>query len=625
MEPGDRKRKPLECQAVFDIETSNWDTFVLGAILWADGTYREYSWRGEGQLRMAEDLLLTPGTLWAHNGGLFDAKWLADRCLELECPFDMVRSGSRIVRLKAGACEVLDSFALAKVSLADLSADLSEKKIATGLKCRPKSRGGCGEDCGGYCAIKRRMPDREWRLLRRYLRRDCEALMASLKRLEEWAAAPSVDLDLSATVGASAWRSARRTLELPDAELTWGQHRFARKAYFGGRVEVFRPRSDAGHEYDVCQMYPWALRSIRVPWGPARNVWLGKASKALDRAIAGKGAAIVKATVVVPECHLPPLPLRRHDRIWYPTGRFVGVWTSIELARAIECGVQVEPTQALVWDETEKPFAPWIDKLHELREGAPGGKKGPLGTFCKFLANSLTGKFGAKPVGQRIVTRPEDMLTCECEGRGQPGFSCDGSCGAFVPLDKAGQICAVTRWHLSPECHVAWSAHITSAARVEWHRMALSKAGGWDCVYCDTDSLFCERERTRRIGSLLGQWEWKGAYEAFECEAPKLYRYRRAERWNVKAKGLELPKVRASDPLRGDRLDDTWAAITSGVAMPSRGIWGLSKGAASGQFFKRRPESDGRQVSQGWGDRVLEPGASVTRARSFAEIVREVG
>ena len=617
--PGDRKRKALEVSAVFDIETHDWDQFVLGAILWADGTYREYSWRGDGQRRMAEDLLLTQGTIWAHNGGLFDAKWLADQCLAIECPFDMIRSGSRIVRLKAGAGEFLDSYALAKISLADLSADLSEKKIATGLRCR------CGEACGGYCSIKRRMPDREWRLLRRYLRQDCEALLASLLRLEDWASQPDVDLDLSATVGASAWRSARRTLELPDAELTWGQHRFARRAYFGGRVEVFKPQSTSGHEYDVCSMYPWALSRIAVPWGTARTVWTSRAERALSDAIAGDGAAIVRATVEVPECHIPPLPIRRHDRIWYPHGRFTGTWTALELALAMAVGVQVEPIQALVWRETRRPFAPWIARLFMLREEAPGGKKGPIGTFCKFLANSLTGKFGANPVGERIVTRPEDdVLTCECEERGTVGFSCDGSCGAYRALDKAGLIYAVTRWHLSAECHVAWAAHITSAARVEWHRQATSKAGGMDCVYCDTDSLFCERARTRRIGSALGHWEWKGQYAAFECHAPKLYRYRRGERWAVKAKGLELPKIRRDDPLADDRLDDVWAQIAAGISLPSRGIWGLSKGAASGVFFKKK-EDAARKVSRGYGDRVLESGATTTRARSFKEIKEAVG
>jgi hypothetical protein len=598
---------------VFDIETEDWDRFVVGGILWGDGTYRSYSWRGDEQPRMACDLLSTPGTIWAHNGGLFDAKWLLDWCLRLEVPFQVTPSGPRIVRLKAGACEVLDSFALTKISLADLSQGLKLHKVATGLPCV------CKEDCGGYCSIKRRMPDNLWRRLLSYLRRDCESLFAALEKLEEWAAKPEVDLDLTATVGGAAFRSAQRKLDFPDASLTWGQHMFARRSYFGGRTQEFRPLSDRGFEYDVVSMYPSQLAKTAVPWGTPGQLWAAKATRAFDRRAPG----CYMANVCVPAMHLPPLPIRRDNRIWYPTGRFAGVWTTVELAYAEGLGVEVDVVQALVWPESRKPFGPWIRRLFALREGAPGGKSGPIGTTVKFLLNSLTGKFGSKPISAAIVSRPDDLRPCQCSGRGLPGFACDGACGAYRPMDEAGQICKALRWHLGPECHVEWSAFLTSAARVEWHREATSVNDGWDLVYCDTDSMFCERPRTRHVGEKLGSWEFKGKYEKFECRAPKTYSYWREGKCKVRAKGIALPRIRKDDPLSSDRHSDAWAMIVNEIALPKPGIIGLAKGAKEGVFFRR--ETMARTAKVGYGDRILEPGSEVTRARTFAEVLNEVG
>lgn len=597
------ERKGIEVQAVFDIETSEWDQFVVGAILWADGTYREFWWRSEEEL--AKAILLTPGAVWAHNGGLFDAKWLMDLCLKLDVPFVARRAGGRVVALEAGACTVYDSFALSHVKLSDLSAGLAEHKIETGLPCK------CGEDCGGYCAIRRDMPAELRRKLSLYLRRDCEALLASLVRLEEWAASATVDLDLRATVGSSAYRTAKRSLELPDAALSWSDHAFARRAYFGGRVHVFRPLSELCQEYDVVQMYPWALSQTWLPWGEPERVYARQAARAYE----SDRCAIVFARVDVPDCHVPPLPVRADDRIWYPTGRFQGTWTAAELRYAEHLGVEVEPIQALVWEERRRPFAGWIDRLHELRVGAPGGKGGPLGTFCKFVANSMIGKFGTKPRGQVVEADPEDVKPCTCG----PGARCSGECGAHVAINEDFRIYSKTTLRLGPECHVEWAAHCLTTARIEWHRQAISGGnGGFDLCYCDTDSLYCEAPRTRRIGSKFGNWEHKGPAHHFEALAPKLYKYDRDDRLVVKSKGVTAPKISKDDPLADDRRADFWAALCAGADIPRVGIWGLSRGAKAGQFFRK--ETGARSAKQGFGDRILEAGSKYTRACTIEEV-----
>jgi len=605
--------REIAIDAVFDIETQEWDKFVVGGLLYADGTYREYAWgkrrrslgMAGGERALVEAILAVKGTVWAHNGGAFDAKWLCDWIVRLGIPgAELIRSGSRIVRLKVGECTVLDSYALVKISLADFGAsdDGAPQKQKTGLPCV------CGGDCAGYCSIRRGMSDAHWRALRRYLRADCASLFASLRRLQEWARAE--ELDLGATVGSSAYRHARRTLALPDADLRWGEHGFVRRAYFGGRVQVFRPESEAGWEYDVVSMYPSRLAFCGVPVGGHRQLVGRQAVAAFARDEPGAYAC----RVAVPECHVPPLPFRHLDRVAYPWGTFVGTWMLSELRRAIECGVTVEPVQAIVWERREPIFRPWIDRLFALRAGAPGGRKGPLGTFLKFYLNSLTGKFGARPEGSKIrfLTGDEDIKPCQCRDPGR----CDGRCGAGLPLDDAGRIVEEKHYRLGPECHVEWSAQLTAEARAEWHRQACSggPAGELALVYCDTDSLYSERELVRAIGSELGQWECGGPYAGFEARAPKVYKCVQGEKIKLRAKGISVP--RTADPVR---LAATWSAIQAGEAMPSHGIVGLMRGAAGGRMFRR--DDSARHVQRGFGDRILEPGARWTRAPHVSEVV----
>jgi hypothetical protein len=264
------------------------------------------------------------------------------------------------------------------------------------------------------------------------------------------------------------------------------------------------------------------------------------------------------------------------------------MWTGLDLRYAETCGVRVlAVSEALTWPETRKVFAPWIDKLWQLRYSAEGGKSGAFGTFLKFYMNSLSGKLGMRPDSLGYVINPSEVKR------------------AYVPLGDGiylyekpavrevdGKVVAGM-----PCCHVEWAAYVTSWARIEWHRQAT--AGADDLVYGDTDSVFTLGERHHNVGDRIGQWQAKGKWTWFSAIAPTFYcdlpeaADGQTDGFKVRSKG-----VRAKGP-------DDWRALFQRDFHAFQ--WNASEGfrsaARRGTLF--RETTMRRRIRRGTGDRIL--------------------
>jgi hypothetical protein len=324
---------------------------------------------------------------------------------------------------------------------------------------------------------------------------------------------------------------------------------------------------------------------------------------------------IYSATVCMPRMHICALPVRTRDRVIYPYGEFTGAWCLPELEYAEELGAEITVRQALVWPRAEVLFKPWIDKMWDLRFNAPGGKKSAMGTFLKFYMNSLTGKFGSRPIMERYIINPKEELACRCTG------PCDGACGAHKRIDDAGYIVSQKTWRIDACGHVEWSAYLTSHARVEWLKQALSKGReGINCVYGDTDSIFTDLPLERHLGDGLGEWESKGEYRDFRCKAPKCYSFERAGRPKILAKGvsLELPKQAPGEVL-DSALRYATRRLFRGDKFATGAIRGFKAGAAAMKFFAK--ETRTRSVNVGYGDRILEPVLGITFPQEYDPVI----
>jgi hypothetical protein len=605
---------------VFDLETENWDKYVVGGCLTSGandepGEYKDF--RFEQESDAVDYLFGLWGDVWSHNGGIFDNKWALDHANARGLSCRAIPAGARIVELRIGKnLRLLDSKALTKISLEDLTKGQDVAKEKLELPCV------CGEACGGYCSIRRDMPTEHWGRVRDYLKADCYSLFGAMQKVRRFAL--QANLDLGITVGSAAWACASRWLKLPKADLGKDDHEFARKGYFGGRVHKGKDFSGEGFEADVSSMYPSRLATKPVP--------IGESTRHIDERNSGLSYAaglpgIYRVAVKVPETHLPVLPVRGTERVYYPFGEFEGTWTRPELEYAVSQGTKIEAfRQALVWPESKVLFAEWVEAMFALRANAPGGKSGPIGTFLKYILNSLTGKFGARADNETVELNPPELRACYCTLEDlDSGGKC--FCGAHAPYGDSPSVFLARRWRLASCAHIEWAGYLTAEARVEWHRQAVSSGdGGRDVVYGDTDSLFTEIRRLRAEGKNLGEWEFKGTYRNLQVVAPKVYWFERGEELNVRGKGLRLGLARSDAPL-GER--NSKAQRARGRLEPAArggrsdvfardGIVGFWRGAKEGKFFVR--EHTTRAISAGFGGRILDSGAAYTRAPHISEI-----
>lgn len=574
------ERKTITIDGYFDLETEHWDRYVVGGYFDRHRHFTPYPWTDEDAL--ADRIISSEGHIWAHNGGKYDTLWLLERFLKRYTDkAEVFLAGQRIVCLKIGKTEIRDSLALVPMALEKAAEIGGIPKAKTGLDCE------CGKACGGYCAIRRSMKPVKLQQLISYLKVDCQAGFEMLVKLSIYA--EENDLDLCSTIGASSWRTARRWAKLPVA--TWEMpgvgatkaYHFCAKGYFGGRTQVFRPRSEKGYHCDVNSAYIHALRTLELPVGEMRELGPSKVESAYR---AGK-EGVYQARVRVPDMHIPPLPLRGRHRIYYPTGNFAGVWTGNELRYAESVGVRIEGIKkGIVWPRKQNLFKGFCEELWRLRDQA--GVKTALGQWLKWFGNSLTGKLAQNPLSEKIDLNLTDPIFCpadlDCHGVLCPEFGgeeccphgCTKLCGRHTALNKDQTIWSSMEWTM-PTCgHVHWAAYLTAHQRTYLHAQ-LTDGGGDDAVYCDTDSCFSERLRRRGIGGALGQWKDEGRYRLFHSIAPKTYTYfDEDDNREAKAKGIYKPeenwhKIEAGEPIGQDRgVKSLKSAIADGGPLFAR-------------------------------------------------------
>jgi len=561
-----RENRPIGIDAVFDIETESWSTYVLGAVLTRNGRY--FSTRDPEAL--ASRILQIDGDVWAHNGGRYDALWLLSVLDAWGTSWRAHLAGARITLLEAARVRVRDSYALVPMGLAKAAVLGGQTKASTGFRCT------CGKDCGGYCRIKRSMPARDYKRLDAYLEQDCRATMAMLKAVAGWCEGEEVPL--RGTVGATAWAGAQTMLELPSAKWNRGAYQLARSGYYGGRAEVYQPVARKVWLYDRNSSYPAALAETEIPVGDVKAIGV-----AAGRAYAAGAPGIYRAEVWVPDCEYPPLPVRLESGLAYPWGTFRGAWPAVELREAEACGAKIlRVDYGAIWPRAEKILAPWCERIWKLRAGS----KPVWAAWIKWLANSLTGK---------LAQRPERRIVVGGRGMKPPPWE---------PLGPSLRIWTRPAWRIASCGHVQWAAYLTASARIDLLRQI--DAAGDSALYCDTDSCYSSRSQTRKIGPELGEWKLEGTEPTWRCWAPKLY----AAGAKVAAKGL--PGIDFGGLCR----------LAAGEAHVSeQGVSGLSSAARGGGDLFRRQRLTRVSHADGlhFGSRILGMDGR-TIARSYQDL-----
>lgn len=574
---------------VWDIECAGWTHPVVVVTLHRTEGVAVHRTVGEAVQRMQR----LGGRWWSHNGGQYDTLAALEfmRAGGIERLINYAQG--RVTRSTGDGLTLSDSYALIPLGL-DAAAELGGVAASElGWSCS------CGHQCGGYCSITRRLSPARRAQLTAYCVADCETLLAALLGLVRWA--EEHDVDLRGTIGGSAWATARRQLLLPDAAYEPAMERRIREAYYGGRSGVYRTAAPNLRQWDMVGAYPAALVEP-VPVGDAAEL----GPRDAQRALTARRPGIYAAKVTVPSSHLPPLPWRYHQRIYYPTGPVAGVWALPELEAAIASGVRVERVYwAVVWPREEPLYADLMQLWSSWRVAA--GKDSAVGRWLRLLSNSLIGKLGERGDRKSIRLHPPRKDVRVCIGRAPCSLRrCTGVCGQWEQLDQWGELWAVPYYRQAPSAHVQQAAYATARTRVAWRTEA--ERHGEDLAYGATDSIWTARRRAPDdVGRELGEWELKDTWVDWSAVAVGAYR-------GTSARESKLILRTAGARL----LPSEWQA---GESMQDRGVSSLLAAARSGDgLFVRRSDKWTLPVMGEWCSDRLSGRDGVTSAPTVDRI-----
>ena len=315
-----------------------------------------------------------------------------------------------------------------------------------------------------------------WELIA-YLKNDCEGLHQVLERFYSW---PLIEKAGSAmTVASQAQKILRTYLVSPIKGLEKDEDEFARKSYFGGRTEIFKPcyKDETGAKtlycYDVNSLYPSVMRRFDFPTSVSGR------STTFDP----DSLAIWHCKVRVPKMHIPPLPVKHGGKLIFPVGVFEGHWTTHELNMAMKYGTEIiQVYDGMLFNNGGKIFSEFITDLYKIRTDNPTDKDHPdfkpdnivNNILAKLIMNSSYGRFG--------ISDEKEMIGWEeGEDNERPFHEVTMENGkTFMMVNKTVELRGFS--------NVAIASYVTSYARIEMFEYY--QKCGETLYYTDTDSIY---------------------------------------------------------------------------------------------------------------------------------------
>lgn len=303
--------------------------------------------------------------------------------------------------------------------------------------------------------------------LRDYNERDCRILYGGIKLFEE----VLYDLGgcLRMTQASSAMDLFRRRFLSEDIPTSATVNEVARNAYHASRVEVYTTQCDEAYYYDINSSFPYAM-TFPVP-GALRGTYSGQPKGDPE------DLWMADVEVEVPDTYMPPLPVRAGGRLFFPVGKWRGWYSNIDIGVLLRSGGRITRMHESMVFEPCTDLAEYSRTLYDIRKKNAGTV---IAVVCKYLMNSLYGKFAESDWKSELIVNPAEV---------KPGWVMTTP-GVFVH-EKQVPI---------PHMHVPIAVHVTAIARrTIYDYMSLSS----EHFYCDTDG-FATTDRFRD-GAELGE------------------------------------------------------------------------------------------------------------------------
>lgn len=320
-----------------------------------------------------------------------------------------------------------------------------------------------------------------------------------------------------------------------------------RLSYCGGRTEVFKTHLKpvknqiVGYHMDFNSLYPSQMINNDFPIG-APEFYTDADTIKFNFSVWRRhknGLGFIKAKVFIPECEIPPLPIKA-GKLIFPCGYVEGTWTYHELAHAIEnYNVEViEYLEQIHFCTTFKIFKNLIETLSKIKEQAKNDGNKALYTLSKLLMNTA--------YGWTALIRERSSLA--------PIEKFEKYKDKIISIDEELGYIEIENVVISETVQVQVASYVTSYARLELLKAfeELKKQNA-TIYYCDTDSIVSNKKLPEYMlhPTKLGLLDVEGElYEGIFIQ-PKVYyeNVRKQEYFkeNIKFKGVSKDTQKGFD------------------------------------------------------------------------------
>ena len=306
---------------------------------------------------------------------------------------------------------------------------------------------------------------------------------------------------------------------------------FISKSFHGGRTEVFKLKAEGNIKYiDVSSEYPTVQKYDLLPYGDP-IVFDGKLKNIKDNEI-----GFIDCKIYCPDIHLPVLMIKCKisGKLISPIGNIKGVFTSLELNKAISLGYKIRKIYGGIKFKAKRGiFKSYVDLYYNGKNKAKQDNNLGKAALCKMMLNSLWGKFAQKInlTKHNYISNPNEWFDMIENNTKTINNVNNSSNGIFVTWEyKDDDI-----WSSDLRgCkrNIALASAITSNARLRLYE-SMEKAGNNLC-YVDTDSCIYVDDENNNISKLigvtkekpkLGEWELEDEISKYVAIGPKSYSY----------------------------------------------------------------------------------------------------
>lgn len=290
--------------------------------------------------------------------------------------FKFIMSKSRIVAIinTVNNAYFIDTLNFAPFSVDRLGKILGIKKII-----KPKFLG------------KKPLNNDEWNELIEYNKRDTEISFKFIFEFQKFL--NSINAELKLTISSISLDIFRRNFLNYNInhEKTFLNDKIF-MAYYGGRTEAFyRGSFKNAYMFDINSLYP----SVMLNEFPIPETAKFKSNSNINY-LEFEGVSYVN--VAAPKnLFYPLLPYRFNGKLIFPVGSFSGVYTHLELRKALELGYKINCFYwTIYYSKTFNPFNIFIDYFYKMRISFKNNDLYNL--ICKLILNSFYGKFGQREI-----------------------------------------------------------------------------------------------------------------------------------------------------------------------------------------------------------------------------------